>query len=1044
MLNQDYFYEWSDDDSYAGHATQTFINEPYELTIIDQNISVPNDFSSINLRNDFGIVLSNDDKFWNQEDAFRLYSTINQIPVFNKIDINSDINYENGENINLILKLTDDYIFRDIEIESNENGIITAKISQSAFTYASPLVGILDGIKTRFYSKRLFNAMVYYVTDYGRDHIKINDLAKIKYGVEFLVPDERTENLMNETKSNFQEFYHEEKLEILSMFEELPEGTHKLNNLKYLVRRIDGQDHPERPSASAIAWGGLNTIEFMSKGFNGTSLSATRRLILHEKAHFIYWELVDEETKNDWIELGGWFPDPTAASGYSTWKTTESVSAYGHANGPGEDFAESFTYYVENVNKLKTVSMGKYEFMRDRIMHGTRYEAQIREDLTFMVYNMWPDYTYPGKIKSVKLEVEGEAEEDKIVKVELKLHSVNFPDDGSTGGGFSIYSTTGTVQNIALDPKNGNIDSVLVGQVTLSKYVKNGYWKPGTIAIRDQVGNTRYENTSTIGFKLWIENPLEDIDPPIFNNDFKIEVINERFDPTIANWDNWEGNESGDTVKALRITGTAYDGLPLKYFNASVFYPDLDHEFAQLYDFGVFDEPHIDEENNIKNEKNSIKYYDIKFPIMDWAPSGWYSVSMVRTEDLAKNGSFLYLVNDLEAFDDSPAHIFEDLRDSVYIKTDYPDYIAPEINLNNIKINAEPVNPDSPDGETRFDISFFVRDLSDHSGHESGAKQVWYTLRNPLGYEFTFSSEGQSPELEKNRTTYLPHGNSDWVYVELNTLLPKGSAPGKWGVTGMEVIDRNRNTRKYSFLEYVRFDVIKSDIVLTSSLYAEITDKVVNASNVDSISAFITCSPCADLKYNYTIYSQMGGVVKTGERIMGSDSVYISDLDVSGIPDGIVTLTVQLKDSLDQLVATTSTDYTKDVILPSAYYLQTNLQDLGTSNLDSLVVDVITNELNGEYELTLTGDSIVGGNSIIPGGDINNNLFNSSRETVKASRVITGKVNDITQSIPITNLSNFADGIIKFELVVTDSALNVGSEIFKDSIYKETISDNRY
>ena len=38
------------------------------------------------------------------------------------------------------------------------------------------------------------------------------------------------------------------------------------------------------------------------------------------------------------------------------------------------------------------------------------------------------------------------------------------------------------------------------------------------------------------------------------------------------------------------------------------------------------------------------------------------------------------------------------------------------------------------------------------------------------------------------------------------------------------------------------------------------------------------------------------------------------------------------------------------------------------------------------------------------------------------------------------NLNNFADGLIKFELVVTDSALNIGSEIFKDSIYKETIS----
>ena len=46
----------------------------------------------------------------------------------------------------------------------------------------------------------------------------------------------------------------------------------------------------------------------------------------------------------------------------------------------------------------------------------------------------------------------------------------------------------------------------------------------------------------------------------------------------------------------------------------------------------------------------------------------------------------------------------------------------------------------------------------------------------------------------------------------------------------------------------------------------------------------------------------MGGVVKTGEKIMGSDSVYVTDLDVSGIPDGIIKLTVQLKDSLDQLL----------------------------------------------------------------------------------------------------------------------------------------------
>ena len=161
-------------------------------------------------------------------------------------------------------------------------------------------------------------------------------------------------------------------------------------------------------------------------------------------------------------------------------------------------------------------------------------------------------------------------------------------------------------------------------------------------------------------------------------------------------------------------------------------------------------------------------------------------------------------------------------------------------------------------------------------------------------------------------------------------------------MTESEVWDKAGNQRRYHFVEYVRFDIIKSDIVLTSPLYAEITDKLVNASNVDSISAFITCSPCADLKYNYTIYSLMGGAVKTGEKLMGSDSVYVTDLDVSGIPDGIIKLTVQLKDSLDQLVATTTTDYTKDVILPNSYYFQSNLQNLGTSNIDSLEITINT------------------------------------------------------------------------------------------------------
>ena len=43
-----FVYEWQDDSSYVGHATQTYINEPFDLVVIDDTLSVPID-SSLNL-----------------------------------------------------------------------------------------------------------------------------------------------------------------------------------------------------------------------------------------------------------------------------------------------------------------------------------------------------------------------------------------------------------------------------------------------------------------------------------------------------------------------------------------------------------------------------------------------------------------------------------------------------------------------------------------------------------------------------------------------------------------------------------------------------------------------------------------------------------------------------------------------------------------------------------------------------------------------------------------------------------------------------------
>ena len=64
-------------------------------------------------------------------------------------------------------------------------------------------------------------------------------------------------------------------------------------------------------------------------------------------------------------------------------KQVEFVSAYAHGKNPNEDMAESISFYIVRPDKLRSRSPAKYEFIQNRIMHGTRYISKIREDLTF-------------------------------------------------------------------------------------------------------------------------------------------------------------------------------------------------------------------------------------------------------------------------------------------------------------------------------------------------------------------------------------------------------------------------------------------------------------------------------------------------------------------------------------------------------------------------------------------------------------------------------------------------------------------------------------
>ncbi len=1007
LTDADYDYTWEDDGSAAGHATQRYVNRPAKIVVVNDSIVVPDDFSAVKLRTEYGVILSDSIQPWSSEDSYRLYKMFSNLP-YAKYGEGNGLDYETGENIRGVFMLTNLEQDNDLTI-NNATSVPYATVSQSAFTYAEPQIVTIDGIRGKFFSKKLYHVVVNFITDFANNDDVLSWLARERFGVEFMIANEQTENIMGEDSSNFQEFFKSEKLEILAMFEELPEGFHKQEGLKYLVRRINGQDDPVMPGAAAIAFGGRNTIEFMSKAFNGGDINGARRIILHEKAHFLWFYSFDQELKDDWAELGGWFLDPTSASGWSTYNTTEVVSAYAHLKSPSEDIAESIAYYLTNPDALLSVSVRKYEFVRDRIMHGTRYIAQIREDLTFTVYNLFPDYTYPGKVTKIELKVEGGSEEDKVVTIRASLNSdTKDPTiDGASSAYVRFASSIGTIHDISLNPENGRAqDSVLIGTTTFSKLEKSGYWGLGYFRVSDPVGNTRYENTSTIGMKLYIENPLEDVLSPSYNYDYTYEIVEDKF---ITGGNSGTISEDGEEMRALKFSFSHYDASPTSRGYARLIVPNENGE--EVYERDIQGPATVDSEKNMDNGFNSNKHFDMYLLLYDYLQSGYYSTTFSFVTDIAGNTGTVYHVKDTADYiisEKNKFKIFKEVRDSIYIETLYPDSIKPEIDINNISISAEPTNPSAPNGETRVEISLLARDLSDFEGKEAGISGVSFTLRDPLGGIHGYQS-GNATMNDPFNGNQNPANNNDWKIYNFDLTLPQGSPPGEWGMASAYVADRAGNWEEYSFVEYVRFDIIASDVELTKPLEVEITDKVVNTYNVDNITASMSCEPCEGLNYVYTIYSLMGGNVVRGEGIFETDSISVSSINTTGVLDGVIKLTIQVTDTEDKLVATKTAEYTKDTVLPNSYYSQSNLENDGTSSLDDFVIAVVIEsvDVGGTYDLNIENTA-------------------SGKSTKIMSLNFQGALNTETTSLDNIDLSTLADGVYKFELMVTDPNGNRG------------------
>jgi hypothetical protein len=1056
-VDSNFVYQWQDDSSFVGHAQQAYINDKVEIVVLGKAEKVPDDFNAINALNEYGFLFSDEESKWTSEDSYRLYQTLKKFN-FQKF----------GERDSVRVKskwiLTNKFIDRDIDFKT-VSGVDVITISRAAFTYATPQTVIVDGVKGKFFSKRLFTSLVYYYTDKGTNKDKIAEIAKTRYGFEFLLPSAFLKNLMGETETNFQEFTSDEKIIILSMFEEFPDAMQRQAELKYMVRRVNGQLHPLYPSAPAIAWVTNNNIEWMEGAFKSQDITYMQRLVLHEKAHFLWKHTFDKTTQDDWATLGGWKLDPTASSGWSTNNTTEFVSAYAHLKNPDEDMAESIAFFITNPEAFRSRSLKKFEFVRDRIMKGTRYISVIRPDLTFKVYNLFPDYNYPGKIKRTKLEVIGAPNEDKIVKLEIELTIMNKAFDGAEWASCRFTSSIGTIKDMGLRPVNAE-KSILRGEMTLSKFAKSGYWIIPQMTIGDLQGNMRLENNSTYGVKCFVNNPLEDVLAPLYIQKSLT------MDSVSVKLIDFTGSLAVDRCGSCADTITPSNAIKIKFkideknkinpdgrVTASVYLPTFDS--TDKYNIQPYSFETQINGNGISNDfTDSIKTAQFYFPVPDYYPSGFYSVSSISMTDLALNTRQVLFDKDTanQNYFAPPNFINQRaLRDSIYVRTKYPDLKPPVLDLNDIQIKATPTNPVSPNGETLFEMWLWVKDESDFVGKASGFAHGYYVLRDPQGLETHVSMQRDLGNLFYS----IKPDSSIYGYKRyyFKTLLPVGSPPGLWGVSAIGLIDHARNRKYYSFVEYVRFDVEQSK-VLQVTPYVEILGKRVNSKNVDSVAVKIGCKSCMNQNYRIRMYSSMGGSSVVSEGKMTKDTITVSNLNLKGVNDGVLYATVFMLDSTRALIGTGKATYTKDATVPTNYNLTPNRSLLGKSNLDSFIVAIKSVEINSSNQVVLKqisinpgstgqiGDSIVLNsirsmytanlpviNSTSPTGS--SNQYNVGFEGGMPSALMNAGFYDSTLRIPKSVFDKLADGTIEIKLISTDSlgnsGLSVSQFIYKDS-----------
>ncbi|MDH7445467.1 beta strand repeat-containing protein [Aquimarina sp. 2201CG14-23] len=192
----------------------------------------------------------------------------------------------------------------------------------------------------------------------------------------------------------------------------------------------------------------------------------------------------------------------------------------------------------------------------------------------------------------------------------------------------------------------------------------------------------------------------------------------------------------------------------------------------------------------------------------------------------------------------------------------------------------------------------------------------------------------------------------------------------------------------------------------------------INAGNDDAVS-YTFAGAEVGATYNYTFTTSGGAGSVTGSGVIATATDQITGIDLSGLADGTITLSVTLTDTIGNTgVAATDTE-TKETIAPTGYSVSIDQSPINAGNDDAVSFTFAGAEVGATYNYTFTTSGGAG--------------------SVTGSGVIATATDQITG----IDLSGLADGTITLSVTLTDVNGNTGVAA-TDTETKETIAPTGY